>query len=329
MPRFVQIVPRVPPGLEAVSATAHRLAAALGERGGVATALSDGSGLAAALRTQSPDAVLLHYVNYAYDPHGTPRALVAAAEAWGTRHPGRLWTYFHEVYATGAPWRRTFWTSWIQKRLAARLAHASGWCLTSLPLYAELLAILGCPTEIVITPVPSPIGEAAELRPHSERGPRLMVFGSAGRRHLAYTRERAALSRVCATLAIDEIHDVGAGDVAPPGIGSVGIRRHGAAPDEVVQELLLSARAGFVAYPHDFLGKSSIFAAYTAHGALAVCSGEERTRGDDPRPGIHYWDPRRPLESGAADLASNGHAWYQAHSLPRLVEQLAGKLERL
>src|SRR3954447_6479635 len=49
--------------------------------------------------------VVLHYANYGYHTRGVPRALVKVAKERRGRIPGRWVTIFHELYASGPPWR--------------------------------------------------------------------------------------------------------------------------------------------------------------------------------------------------------------------------------
>ncbi len=327
--RLLQIVPALPPSIEGVSATAQAIALALGERNSAecAFAVPTHSGLTIdETGAPEPDVVLVHYVNYAYHPHGCPERLICDVERWSREHPGRVWTYFHEVYASGKPWQRTFWLSSRQRRLAGRLAAASTYCLTSLPLYASMLRELGYSGALATVPISSTIGEPDSVPVFGKRAAQLAIFGSRGRRAMAFEREGETLLRACAALRIERILDIGDGDVAPTAIGNIPIRRAGALPAKSVSELLQESRAGFVSYPLDYLGKSSIFAAYTSHGALAVCSGRPRTRHEEPIAGEHFWDASRPAPQEVARIAGNGRAWYSRHSMSALVDLLEARL---
>src|SRR5437879_828476 len=56
--------------------------------------------------------VLLHYVGYGYEKRGCPFWLVNGLEAWRKAQSSRrLVTMFHELFASGPPWRSSFWTS--------------------------------------------------------------------------------------------------------------------------------------------------------------------------------------------------------------------------
>src|ERR1700674_1080326 len=163
------------------------------------------SGAAFARQLTACDAgvVLLHYVNYGFERRGCPRWLVDGVALWRAGAPGRrLVTYFHEVYASGPPWRSSFWASPAQRRLAAPLLRASDGAATSLPLYGRMLARWRPSPPVLVMPVFSTVGEPATVPPPGERGPRAMlVFGGAGNRRRAYGELREVLAAACRALA--------------------------------------------------------------------------------------------------------------------------------
>ena len=131
----VHVVPQLPPPQEGVGSFAMSLAAALLERYGTEsrfvvgspswTPNPEGGGISAlgipqrepgslydTLDTASgaaAAAILLHYANYGYEPRGCPAWLIGGLAAWKARARCRLVTVFHEVHATGPPWRSSFW----------------------------------------------------------------------------------------------------------------------------------------------------------------------------------------------------------------------------
>ena len=135
--KVLQIVPRLPPPAEAVGAYAAALGRVLAAGGmsscflvgdrhwahavepeagadlaGAAVLERRAATMARQLAATGATAVLLHYVNYGYAPRGCPAWLVRGIARWRSGATGRrLVTYFHEVYATGPPWRSSFWTS--------------------------------------------------------------------------------------------------------------------------------------------------------------------------------------------------------------------------
>lgn len=293
--RIVQVVPQTRTRHDGVSAFAVALAESLG-RSGVASELTEAfaegpeSSAAAArspaLRALTPrDAVLVHYVGYGYHPRGVPRALVdLVRDLRASQGPGAVGVAFHEIYASGPPWRSSFWLLPLQRRIARRLLRLAGSASTSLPLYRDLLFRLARERQVELLPIPSTVGEPAEIPGWAERRNAIVVFGTRAVRARAWLQERRALAAAVAASGAEEVVDIGDGDVAPDAIGGVPVIRRGRLPAEEVGSVLLAARCGFLAYPPDFLGKSTVFAGYAAHGLAAVVAWTGR-QGRAPRPG--------------------------------------------
>jgi hypothetical protein len=239
-----------------------------------------------ASRVENGDAVLLHYVGYAYHPRGVPSRLVAAIEAARRRWVGvRFGVMFHEVAAFGPPWRSSFWTRPAQLRLARRLLAASDGAATSLERYRDLLVGRrgAGGSEVGVLPIPSTVGEPVALPEWPSRPRRLVVFGSAGVRRRAWERERRALEAAVRAAGVEEVVDVGAAAGAPAACGGVPVRVLGVVEAARVSDELAAARFGFLAYPPDYLDKSTIYGAYLAHGLVPVCAWSG-PRGRGPAP---------------------------------------------
>jgi hypothetical protein len=348
--RLIHVVPQLPPVLGGVGSYALALARCLRDKAGieslflVADPLWPGGeaqepGLAArrlerqagtlcrrleegAAGTAEAAAVLLHYANYGYQHRGCPVWLERGMRLWRASTAGsrrRLVTFFHEVYASGSPWHSSFWLSPLQRRLAARLARLSDSSATSLVLYAGLVERLVPGTGALVLPVLSPLGEPAAPPPLADRQPRRMVlFGGTGARRRALAESRDDLAAACRTLGIEEVLDIGPplSGALPDAIGGVPLRSLGPLADGEASACLLAAFAGFVAYPPAFFGKSTVFAAYCAHGLLPVCAGG----GARPSPGGLAWSPGAP--AGPAELqgvADAARTWYMRHSAAHLA----------
>lgn len=273
---------------------------------------------------QHPTTVLLHYVNYGYAKRGCPVWLVDGLQRWRVASVNRsLVTMFHEVYASGPPWKSEFWLSPLQRNLAARIAHLSDHCLTSKQLYAEMLYELsqGKQTKIPTLPVFSNIGEPEQVPPLAERHRRLVVFGSGGSRLRVYRESLAELSHACQLLGIEEIWDIGpsTGLTLSP-VNGVPVVEMGQRSASEISGILSNSLAGFFDYPTDFLAKSGIFAAYCAHGLLPVSPRCNALPADGIEAGKHYWISDSKT-SGLKDLveiqaiADNAYTWYQTHNL--------------
>jgi hypothetical protein len=165
--------------------------------------------------------------------------------------------------------------------------------------------------------------------PFARRAPRLVLFGGPGVRGRAYRQHSAHIERTVRTLGLTEIWDIGPGEVAPPTLAGLPIRRLGALPAPEVSALLAGSAAGFLAYPLAFLGKSSVFAAYTAHGMLPICTGRPVATAEAsptaPRAGAHFWDASAssPLPTDPAEIAAAARSWYEEHSLGTQAAEIA------
>lgn len=275
--------------------------------------------LAAQLAASSAGIVLVHYVNYGYERRGCPSWLVGGLVRWRAAAPGRrLMTCFHEVYAGGPPWRSSFWVAPVQRRLAARLLRASDGAATSLALYGRMLARWRPCRQVMVMPVFSTVGEPKVVPPLAERRPRAMlVFGGAGNRRRAYGELRESLIAACRGLSIAKIVDVGPRLAAeqPARLDGLPVRTLGALPEAEVSAVLLRSYAGFLGYPAALLAKSTVYAAYCAHGLVPVCAWPRRRRGQAAAP-APCWEPgREPALADPADLAARARAWYGDHDL--------------
>jgi hypothetical protein len=332
--RILQIVPHLPPPFEGVGTYAAALAGALEARFGIETRFLVGdpawrgdpatgarpvpartaAGLLAGLA--GAETVLLHYANYGYQTRGCPLWLERAVRRW-RRGPGRrLVTFFHEIAASGPPWRSSFWLQPMQRHLAARMASLSQFLITSLELHREILRPWVDGREITVMPVFSTVGEPASVPSLNERARRIVVFGGAGIRGRAYDRFQPALAEAVRALAAEEVWDIGPALDLPDTAGGVPLRAMGVLSPAKVSEILLGSASGFLAYPPAFLPKSTIFAAYCAHGMLPICSWDGPSPDGVPAAGRHYW-------AGSGDpqpIASAAHDWYGGHSLARQTE---------
>jgi hypothetical protein len=360
-PSLAQIVPTLPPPVEGVGAFALTLASALERLEGLETRFvvgdprwTPGGGAGhrcEALPSHSSDAlaealdvraggedggrtaaVLAHYVNYGFQRRGCPLWLVRGLERWRRQDPARrLVTVFHEVYAFGPPWRSSFWLFPFQRLLARRLLAASDGAITSLERYVGRLGRPAPNEGVEVMPVFSTVGEVASPSKLSDRRRMLVVFGGRGVRERAYGPFLRGLEQVCTKLGIEVVHDVGPPTAATPGrVAGRRVERHGVLAADAVSALLGGAFAGFLAYPPGFLPKSTIYAAYVAHGVLPVCAwsgGNSRA----PGPRVpQFWVPTESISSGLSGelqaIAAAAHTWYQGHSVGRHATLIARML---
>jgi hypothetical protein len=362
-PDVVSIIPRVPPVTDGIGDYGLSLASALRQYAGIETrfivgdpawdgpeevegfkvqrlASRTGRKLLALLERagdNGSNTVLLHYEGYGYAKRGCPVWLIEAIERWKLASDGRkLVTLFHELYASGPPWTSSFWLSPLQKRLAARLVRLSDERLTSLDLYAERVRELsnGAKAETASLPVFSSIGEPAAAPPLRARSPKMVVFGTRGRRIEVYKKSAAELNRLCRELGVEQISDIGKSlDVDISNLIELPVVAFGELPGPDVSKLLLDSIAGVIDYPAQMLGKSTIFAAYCSHRVVPIVAPHDQARtADGLRAGADYWlttERNEKLSLNAAQaVADNAHLWYQSHKLSVHALALAECLAR-
>ncbi len=216
--------------------------------------------------------LLLHYSGYGFAKRGAPMWLAREIAAWRRTIGRRLVVFFHEVYATGPPWRSSFWTWPLQRSVARRLLRACDAAITSLPLYRSALERLAPDRKVAVLAVPSTIGEPETLPIWADRRNRLVVFGTSGVRRRSYESERAALSRMLTRLQVEELLDLGEGEATVPAFSNVKVQCERGLSAGRVSALLAESRFGYLSYPPDLLDKSTVYAAYLAHGLVPICA---------------------------------------------------------
>src|SRR3954447_19172794 len=144
----LQIVPHLPGTFDGVGDYALNLARALTANHGITTTFlvagkttvqsSEGYPVLSGLNgdlvtelTQKHEHVILHYVNYGYQARGVPFSLRAFVETLRRQLRGRWVTTFHELYASGPPWKSAFWLRPFQVHIAHDMIDASTSCVVS------------------------------------------------------------------------------------------------------------------------------------------------------------------------------------------------------
>ena len=328
MTRSPELLSVIPEARGGVWDFTHALAAELGTSGQIlAIARGDGGALA---RAQAP-AVLLHYSGYGYAKRGAPLWLVRSIREHRDRF-GSLGVFFHELYALRWPWSSAFWLSPVQQYVAQRLARMADFWVTTCDKYALWLRRHAGSKPHAVLPIPSNIGEPPALG--SQRQPIIVVFGSAGLRSTAY---QAGGERLFAWAREQQlaIHDIG-GQVSEPALAQrlrrAGVIEHGFLAHAEASALLATARYGIVRHRAAELAKSTIFAAYCAHGVCPIVLASHYDGADGLLPSRHYY-AGVPAAAGT-DSDRVGQAawhWYGEHRLARhgqTVTALLGALGR-
>lgn len=341
MTRLLQIVPRLPPAVDGLGDYAVVLAEGLQTRGvssrflvtdrqwtaspmgPSADVLNDTSreGLLRALGDEQQ--VLLHFVNYAYEPRrGCPYWMLDALRHWREGQPQRrLVIMFHELFAMGWPWRKAFWYSPEQRAISAALARLADHCWTSNHEYGSWLDRQRGGTT-PLAPVLSNLGEPTDCGTWDARERAIVVFGRAVNRQRAYHTLANDLVALARTHGLTHVHDVGsplANVTALPGLTTT---QHGLLPAAELSRLLLRCRVGVIHNDGSPLAKSGVAAAYAAHGVVIACEAGQRAS-DGLVPGHNLLVLDGDLGAPLDQLAHHAHAWYHRHDRDHQCELVA------
>lgn len=335
---LAQVTPALPPRLHGVGDYALLLAGTLQQRG-IDTCFvlppdqpespargdsvdrlqqRDGEALATSLERSGATTVLAHFSGYCYARWGLCWWLVDGLERWRRQQPGRrLVMLFHELYATGPIWRTSFWTSWPQRRIAHNLAALSDAVITTSSITADELRRWLPGLTVHVSPVFSNMGELKTPRPLSQRAAVAVAFGGAGHRRRLFDVLEAGGAEGLRRYGITRVLDIGPPTDSPAQVAGLPVEPMGVLGAGEVSQRLSDARIGLLDYPLHVATKSGIFAAYFAHGLLAVNTSTVGKLPPDLSEGREFVHPRRLATAGfdAQAVADAGHAWYRGHDL--------------
>jgi len=306
----------------------HALA---GELGASEQILTIDRGDAGALSNAQGPAILLHYSGYGYAKRGAPLWLVRSVSEHRACF-GSLGVFFHELYAIRWPWSSAFWLSPVQQYVARRLAEMADFWMTTCEKYSAWLIRQAGWKPHAVLPLSSTIGEPLALA--TERRPIVVVFGSSNLRSSAYQSAGERLFSWAGEQGL-EIHDVGK-EIREPAIAArmrrFGVIEHGFLAHSDASALLATARYGIVKHRAAELAKSSIFAAYCAHGVCPIVYSRDYRCADGLRPGRHYYPNLPAPEPPRFDSLQIGEAawhWYGQHRLTQHGQTVATLLQEV
>ncbi len=341
---ILQVVPKLPGSQDGVGTYASDLAKALLADYGVASRFATGDDFA--LLSQSASRLMLvHYVNYGYQNRGVPFRLPPALRKLRGHGPGRLVTIFHELYASAPPWRSAFWLQPFQRGIARSIARLSDACvITSGTAFAQLRRLAPA-VPISVQPVPSGFGEPV-LSPAQIAGKdpgRWVICGGTALLEKSVRSFRQMLRRVPDAVSPRELFVVGGNDsqmmrAMLNDLHDVKWSYHPQVDGAVASEILSRCSFGWIDYfrhpaaPVDALFKSSVFAAFCAHGVIPVFPHRTSPLAleQDRLPGLFFVDPLSAQLPSPDERAKTGceiYDWYQrCASLKRVARVMAEAL---
>lgn len=172
----------------------------------------------------SPDTVLIHYNGYGYHPRGIPFWLINGLKLWqrndalgnAFNSSYRLFTLFHDLWASGPLWSSTFFLHLPQRWIAQRLLHLSQGSVTSTVRMKQLLE-QGNSKLVDILPISSNIPFTLKLDHRKERRQvpfRVLIFGRLGSRMLTIKAHRQLLAELVRRRILEQVIVVGKGSEA-------------------------------------------------------------------------------------------------------------------
>jgi hypothetical protein len=249
-----------------------------------------------------PAHVILHYANYGYQPRGVPFQLLRFARELRHRLTGHWITTFHELYASGAPWRSAFWVRPFQVKIARDLMDLSSSCVVSNEVIKREIGQRDPRKPVRVVPVMSNFGEPSLAALGSKSPKRWAVAGGTA----LIERSLRAFARIQSLIPPaffpDEVEVIGGADHElvrdqlqrlRESTPDVSFRHHAEVSAEKASAILASCAFGWLdyfgtgkAWP-GMIFKSGSFAAFCAHGIVPILSHEESklAAGSDSFPG--------------------------------------------
>jgi hypothetical protein len=352
---LLQIVPKVPGGLDGVGDYALTIARKLREKFGCETVFASfgadsnetpgAFGLVPLDRLPDDamkyDRVLLHYVNYGFQKRGVPFRLLSILRALRQHHRGRFVTVFHELYASGPPWTSAFWLQPFQKNLARSVANLSDACIASSDHIRRELRRMAPHAEIELHPVPSSIGEPplsseqiTNRDPHS-----WAIFGGTALVERSLRSFQKVILRIPESIAPRSLSVLGGAEnpATQSMLVNLGIESsyRPQIPAVEASEILKTCSFTFLDYFHRpnvetaIILKSSAFASACAHAVIPILPhrGSPIAIEGARLPGPFFIDVDRaeiPADEARGKIAANIYDWYQRYaSAEHLVRGIA------
>lgn len=264
--------------------------------------------LAGVLANVRAEVAILHYVGYAYARRGAPMWMPVALADWKRGTGANLVVMFHELYATGPPWRSEFWMKPLQRRIVTQLLGlADRWicsCRRQRQILVEELRAdpsLGAliPIGSNIDPIRSP--EWARPWPLSiGKKLRIVAFGQGITRLRSLRAHQNLLRELCRRDLVESVLLLGKSEGAGPvnseidrlvkkiGCGALCQESYDVS-SAAISEQLLDRHLGLLSNPYGILTKSGVFAAYCSHGVISLIPGSGYASND---PFISNFDSR-------------------------------------
>ncbi len=265
--------------------------------------------------------IILQYSNYPYlkSKFNAPFWLIKALQLAINSYQVKLIVMFHELPILKYSSMNVL--NPIQSRLSYQLAKLANVTITNnAKIQSTLSQWLNKP--VISIPNFSTIGEPKNILPLRERKYRVVVFGTTHNRSRIYGKYVNLLLLTCKNLGIEEIYDIGQEiNINKHKLPGIRLVQMGKQPSEVVNDILLSSKVGFLDYSWypGCLAKSTVFAAFCAHSLVTILTKYNSSESDGIYLNKHYLLPQSSLNTMNWQelqlIANNAHQWYLGHNL--------------
>lgn len=214
----------------------------------------------------------------------------------------------------------SFYTSFLQKRIAKQLYNLADHTFTNCEQYQLLLYnIVKDKTRNTVTGLFSNIADKLYNDSVHKEDHTMVIFGSLPRRNKIYNNPD--FKDLIKKLDVKEIYDIGPGQISVNN-AEVSLHVKGALPIEEVAYYLNKATFGGLDYRPHILGKSGILSAYAAFGVIPVnFNTEKESLLDGLKEDINYIDSDSSFtQSNFQVMKQNVCNWYK----PRNSNSIAG-----
>jgi len=283
------------------------------------------------------DHVLLHYANYGYHSRGIPLRLVKIAQERRGRIPGRWVTVFHELYASGPPWRSAFWLRPLQVGIARKMISLSTSCIVSNEVVRREILRSDGEKRVRLLPVMSNFGEPAEIVNDRKKPGRWTICGGSSLIERSLRTFRRMHSSIPPELAPTELEIVGGSATQEvveemrrleQMLPNLCLHHHPQIEAEAASKILETCSLAWLDYFGSgkawpgMIFKSGSFAACCAHGVIPVVSHREPALAvaSDVLPGPFFWTPQAhlfPDLAGLSEIQNALHSWYERNASSR------------
>jgi hypothetical protein len=295
------------------------------------------------LLSRKHDHVMLHFVNYGYQKRGVPFWLLPILRDLRAQCPGDWLTIFHELYASGPPWKSAFWLRPFQVQIAKSISLSSDASFVSSETARTQLLYLNPSAKVSVHPVFSNFGEPAlSAEEIGRRDPhRWVICGGTALIERSLRSLRRILNQIPGCFSPREIFVLGGKDNPAArallvDLANIHSDYRPQIPVAEASQILSTVSFAWIDYfhrpdvPTAIALKSGSFAAACAHAVIPVFphhGGPISVQGDC-LPGPYFIDRRRSeLPQERAATASEIYAWYQrCASSQHLVRGIASVL---